>query len=210
MPGVALTALLALTACSNAPAPIERYYRPEIAAPEPHTPLPLRMLVELFEVHGLYSDRPLVYLDGEGAYRQSHFHNWLEAPSQLLGESLLGYLRAAYGAESAFLPDARLEGDLTIRSRLRRFERIPGTDSTHLPPTNSPISPQALLALEIVVTARSGRLLGSIDFEESAAAGTTIPEYVRAQSALLGKAYGQLLILLDTRAAASATDRKTR
>lgn len=199
MPGVALTALLALTACSNAPAPIERYYRPEIAAPEPHTPLPLRMLVELFEVHGLYSDRPLVYLDGEGAYRQSHFHNWLEAPSQLLGESLLGYLRAAYGAESAFLPDARLEGDITIRSRLRRFERIPGTDST-----------QALLALEIVVTARSGRLLGSIDFEESAAAGTTIPEYVRAQSALLGKAYGQLLILLDTRAAASATDRKTR
>ena len=199
MPGLALTALLALTACSNVPAPIERYYRPEIAAPEPHTPLTLRMLVEPFEVHGLYSDRPLVYLDGEGAYQQSHFHNWLESPSQLLGDSLLGYLRAAYGAESAFLPDARLEGDLTIRTRLRRFERIPGADSA-----------QALLALEIVVTARSGRLLGSIDFEESAAAGKTIPEYVRAQSELLGKAYGQLLILLDTRAAASATDKKTR
>ena len=61
---------------------------------------------------------------------------------------------------------------------------------------------QALLSLEMVVSDRSGRLVGSVDFEDRAPAGESIPDYVQAQSRLFDAACARLLALLDARAAA--------
>lgn len=187
----------AVVACSSGPVVDDRYYRPAVPLPPTaHAPLKARLIVEPFEVHGLYSDRPLVYVDSTGAYQQSNHNNWIEPPSILLAGSLLETLRAAYGPESAFLPDARVPGDVTVRARLRRFERLP-----HAEPV------QAVLSLEIVVTGRGGRLIGVVDVDSTAPAGKTIPDYVRAQSMLLAQAYERVLALLDAERAPPATPR---
>lgn len=184
--GSLLPLLLVLSACSSSPIPDDRYYQTRVEAPAAHAPLPLRLVVEPFEVHGLYGGRPLVYLDRSGAYRQSHRNNWIESPALMLAAGLLDYLRAAYGAEAAFLPQARVGADLIVRARVVHFERIP--DATPA---------QARLALEMIVATRRGKLIRSLEFDESAAAGTSIPDYVRTQSELLGKAWAQLLTVLD-------------
>lgn len=186
--------LAALAACGSVPTQPDRYYRPVLAAPAAHAPLPGRIVVEPFEVQGLYGDRAFVYLDRSGAYQQSSHHYWIEAPSELLASALLDTLRAAYGPESAFLPAARVGGDLHVRGRVHRFERIPDRDGAEA---------QARLALELVVTARGGRLLGSVDVDASLGAGHTMAEYVAAQSVLLAQAYAKLLPMLDERAAAA-------
>lgn len=187
----------ALVSCASAPAQVDRYYRPTPALPAPAaSALKARIIVEPFEVHGLYSDRPLVYVDATGAYRQSNHSHWIEPPSILLAAGLLDVLRAAYGSEAAFLPEARLSGDLTIRTRLRRFERLPES-----------VPAQALLSLEMIVSDRGGHLVGSIDFDERSPAGSTIPEYVQAQSRLFDAACTRLLALLDARAAAPSVTR---
>jgi ABC-type uncharacterized transport system auxiliary subunit len=187
---IAALTLCALAACGSAPAVEDRYYRPAVAVPTaPHAPLKVRLIVEPFEMHGLYSDRPLVYVDRSGAYQQSNHNNWIEPPSIMLASSLLDTLRAAYGNDAAFLPDARVAAEITVRTRIRRFERLPRAEPV-----------QALLSLEIVVTGRGSKLIGSVDFEESAAAGKNIPDYVQTQAALLAKAYAKLLDLLDQHA----------
>lgn len=181
-----------LASCASAPAPVDRYYRPApTLPPAAAAPLKARLTVEPFEVHGLYSDRPMVSVDATGAYRQSNHSFWIDPPSILLAASLVDVLRAAYGSDAAFLPEARVGGDLLIRTRLRRFERLPEAQPA-----------QALLSLEMVVSERSGRLVGSVDFEDRAPAGETIPDYVQAQSRLFDAACARLLALLDARAAA--------
>ncbi|MCK9385374.1 MAG: PqiC family protein [Nevskia sp.] len=175
-----------LAACAGTPIETEHYYRAQAAPPPAHVPLTQRIIVEPFEVHGLYSGRPLIYVDAAGVYQQYNYQSWVESPAVMLGSDLLDTLRAAYGQDAAFSPSARIAGDLIVRSRLRRFERAQVRGAT-----------QAVLALEFTVTTPAGQLLGTVNFAEAAPVNATIADYVRGQSQLLTKAYAALLPVLD-------------
>lgn len=182
--------VLMLASCASKPPEAERFYRPTIATPEAHAKPAARLLVEPFEVRGIYSDRALVIRDAGGAYRQAIGRSWVEPPSLLLGTALVDYLRAAYGGDAVFLPQARIDADVTIRSTLKRFERVKGEGAA---------GDTALLAVDFVVTARGGQLLGTLEFSDSVPVANGSAEYVAAQSQLLTRASASLLALLDRR-----------
>lgn len=175
-----------LAACAAKPIDPERFFRPELPTPAERPKPPLRLLVEPFRVLGIYADRALVVRDAGGAYRQSHGRSWIGPPSLLLGEVLVDYLRAAYGRDAVFTPQARLDAEVTIRPQLSRFERV-----------QTAAGDRAELALEFVVSGPGGALLGHPVFADAMPAGATAADYVAAQSALLGQAAAQLLALLD-------------
>lgn len=185
-----LVAVMATAGCASKPPEAERFYRPTIAAPEARAKPAARLLVEPFEARGIYSDRALVTRDVGGAYRQAIGRSWVEPPSLLLGTALVDCLRAAYGADAAFLPQARVDADVTIRSTLKRFERVKGEGAS---------GDTALLAVDFVVTARGGALLGTLEFSDSTPVASGSAEYVAAQSQLLTRASAALLALLDRR-----------
>jgi uncharacterized lipoprotein YmbA len=175
-----------LAACVTTPPEPERYFRPDLAPPPARPPPKLRIVVEPFRVQGLYADRALVIREAGGSYRQAHRRSWIGPPSLLLGETLLDYLRAAYGADAVFPAQARVDGEITIRPQLRRFERV-----------QAEAGDQALLAVEFIVSGPDAALLGNLVFEESVAAGPAARDYVAAQSLLLAQASARLLVLLD-------------
>ncbi len=175
-----------LAACAAKPVDPERFFRPSLTPPAARGKTALRIVVEPFQVQGIYADRALVSRDAAGAYRQSVGRSWVGPPSLLLGEALVDYLRAAYGADTVFPPQSRITGDVVIRPQLKRFERVQAADGD-----------QALLAVEFLVSGRDGALLGNLVFSESASAGSGPSDYVAAQSALLGQASAQLLVRLD-------------
>ncbi len=186
----ALFLALATAGCASKPPEAERFYRPTIAAPEARAKPAARLLVEPFEARGIYSDRALVIRDADGTYRQAIGRSWVEPPSLLLGTGLADYLRAAYGGDAVFLPQARVDADVTIRSTLKRFERVKGEGAS---------GDTALLAVDFVVTARGGALLGTLEFSDSTPVASGSAEYVAAQSELLTRASAALLALLDRR-----------
>lgn len=176
-----------LAACTARPVDPERFFRPSLTPPAARPAPGLRIVVEPFQVQGIYADRALVVRDAAGAYRQSIGRSWVGPPSLLLGEALVDYLRAAYGTDAVFPPQTRIVGDVLIRPQLKRFERLQAADGD-----------QALLAVDVVVSGPGGALLGHLVFSESARAGSGPADYVAAQSALLGQASARLLALLDT------------
>lgn len=185
----ALSLIASLLAGCASPGPVEpeRFFRPELAAPALRVDTPLRIVVEPLEVHGIYADRAFVNRAADGAYRQSTGRSWVGPPSLLFGDILVDYLRAAYGEDSVFAPQARISGDLSLRTKLQRLERQQGDGGVD----------RALLAIEFVLGGRGGALLGSLVFKDSLPAGNTPADYVAAQSQLLARACEQLLALLD-------------
>lgn len=184
----ALTLLgTALAGCAGSrPIAPEQFFRPELALPPLRVDTPVTIVVEPVEVHGIYADRAFVNRAADGAYRQSTGRSWIGPPSLLFGEVLIDYLRAAYGRDSVFAPQARVIGDVSLRPALRRLERVQAATGD-----------RALLAIEFVVNGRGGALLGNQVFEDSLLAGSTPADYVAAQSQLLARACEQLLAVLD-------------
>jgi ABC-type uncharacterized transport system auxiliary subunit len=184
--------VLLLAACASEPVPAERYYRPVLTAPAAVAPLQQRLLVEHFDASGLYVDRALLFRSEDGSYRQFHYHSWIQPPADLLSDLLVDYLRAAFGAPQVFTPDARVDGDLRLRARLRRLEQL--RDS----------GPQrAALGLEFMLSDRNGEPLGFLDFEQTeACAGPGPGDCQQAYAALLGRAYAALTQLIEAKARA--------
>ena len=192
----ALCLIATLFAGCASPGPVEpeRFFRPDLAAPALRLDTPLRIVVEPPEVHGIYADRAFVSRAADGAYRQSTGRSWVGPPSLLFGDILVDYLRAAYGEDSVFAPQARVSGDLSLRTKLQRLERQQGQDGDG---GGASGGDRALLAIEFVLGGRGGALLGSLVFKDSLPAGSTPADYVAAQSQLLTRACEQLLALLD-------------
>lgn len=179
-----------LAGCAGEPVPVERFYRPDVAVPAARTPLRARILVESFDAAGVYGDRALVFRGEDGTYRQYHYHSWIEAPSNLLRDSLADYLRTVFGAGQVFTPQARVDGDVRLRARLRHLDQLrDGAGS------------RAGLGLEVVLSDRDDELLGTLNFDESeACAGAGPGDCQQADAALLGRAYAQIADLIDAKA----------
>jgi 2'-5' RNA ligase len=185
-----LLAAALLAACAGDPVPVERFYRPPLEAPAARAPLPLRVVIESFDAEGLYADRALVFRNADGVYEQFHYHSWIEAPGMLLRDALADYLRAAFGAEHVFTPEARVEGDVRVRARLRRLEEL-----------HDAAAPRAAFGLEAVVSDRDDQFLGLVKFDDSQACAGAAPGACQAAFAeLIERSFAQLADLLDAKA----------
>lgn len=192
-----LVATLAAGCAGSPPVEPERFFRLQLSRLPLRGDTPLRIIVEPVDVHGIYADRAFVSRAVDGAYRQSTGRSWIGPPSLLIGDLLVEQLRAAYGEDSVFAPQARVRGEISLRAQLRRLERLQGADG----------SDQAWLAIEFVLTGRGGALLGSRVFDEALPAGSTASDYVAAQSQLLDRAIAELLPVVDQALIAAAAAR---
>lgn len=122
-----------LTACaSQGPVPEDRYYQlsPAQYKEQPSTsvtaPLAGRLGVGRLRSDGLRDERTLLYVQQERPLEilRYHYHHWVDAPTRLIQQHMLAYLRTAGVATEVvqFQPGIRVEHK--VKGRLVRFERM--------------------------------------------------------------------------------------
>ncbi len=182
-PAIAVIATLLVAACSADPATPVRYYRVEVAPAPAAGDFSGRIVVEPFEVYGIYTERPLVFRSGDsaGVLEQYNYQFWAEPPAIMLRDSLVTHLRSAFKSAQVLQAGGRARGDLTVRPRLKRLDHVLGRR-------------EAAFAVEFRVTDADDneRLLLSFD-ETVAAGGSSIEDYVAATDRLAAKAYAALV-----------------
>ncbi|HUP90869.1 MAG TPA: ABC-type transport auxiliary lipoprotein family protein [Solimonas sp.] len=179
-------AVVLLAACASDPPPPDRYFRLEpVAAAAATGGSNVHVVVEPFEAHGVYSERPLIFrrTDLEHApLEQFNYHFWAEPPSILFGDLLADHLRGVYGERNVFRSTSRVRPDLVVRPRLRGIEQVLGAGGA-----------QAHLAVQFVVTDDLHAPLLVLDFDESEKlAGTAPEEYVGAINRMAQRACASL------------------
>lgn len=118
---------LLISACGRTPVYTERYYRLDsvlsdvtamVEAPD--------LLVEPFEAHGIYAERPLVYQrpEGRGALEQFSYVFWSEQPARMLSDDLSNSLRRAFGEARVHARSSRVRAQYVVRPRLRRLDFV--------------------------------------------------------------------------------------
>jgi len=180
--------------CLGRPAPPDRFYRLEAAAParlsEP--PLPGTLVVERLRADAL--TRGTALLERESAsspeVRKRRYAHWLDSPTLLLQREMTAALRAAGIADRVLTPETRVPPDHTLGGQLLRFEEVRSGEGAH-----------AVIEMEVVVVdERRGRLvLQAVYREETPVAGPDAPAAVRAYDAALSA----LLVRLAADAAAA-------
>lgn len=128
----AALAALTLVACQSGgePAPVDRFYRIALSAPEmPDGPsLQGTVMVDRLDADGLMRERPVVYsTDAEGfSLAQHDYDYWVEPPARLLQAELVRYLRSSGIARSVVTPELRVASQYEVIGTVRRFERLIG------------------------------------------------------------------------------------
>lgn len=130
---VAVMLLVTLAACAaQAPVPQDKFYRLQaIAAFEPLSApvFPGVLEIERFTADGLTAGRPIVYVDAAdpNQLREYHYHFWTQAPTIMLRDELVTYLRKAGVATNVVTPEMRLEADYALNGRIRLLEQVIGS-----------------------------------------------------------------------------------
>lgn len=97
---IAAMALL-LGACgSTGPVPQDNFYRLQrlvIEKPFPHPPVDGIVKVGRIDAFGLFRERAILFTkeDTPQAISRHHYHHWVDAPTSLIRDHLIGYLRDA-------------------------------------------------------------------------------------------------------------------
>ncbi len=129
----AMILLGVLTACAaQAPVPQDKFYRLQaVLASAPLTApiLPGVLEVERFTADGLTAGRPIIYVDSSdpNQLREYHYHFWTQAPTVMLRDELVTYLRQAGVAINVVTPEMRLDADHILSGRIRKLEQIVGS-----------------------------------------------------------------------------------
>lgn len=182
---------VALAACSIQPPPPDRFFRIETPTPPTAAAASFHVQVTSIEAAGLYTERPLVFeREGNGgALEQYHYYFWTEPPDLLLVDALVHYLRGALGTGQVFGPGGGgTETDFVVRAKLRKLDQRLGDNAA-----------SAVLAIQFTIEDEHRKVLGVIDFEESAPAGNGAPaEHVKAIDDLAARAFAQLAARLGT------------
>lgn len=130
---VAAMLLMTLAACAaQAPVPQDKFYRLQAIAafePLPAPVLPGVLEIERFTADGLTAGRPIVYVDAAdpNQLREYHYHFWTQAPTIMLRDELVTYLRQAGVATNIVTPEMRLEADYALGGRIRLLEQVIGS-----------------------------------------------------------------------------------
>ncbi|MGE5384578.1 MAG: ABC-type transport auxiliary lipoprotein family protein [Betaproteobacteria bacterium] len=171
---------LTLAGCGSVPpAPVDRFYRLQPAAPATTGKvLPGAVAVLPFTADSLFAERPLVYGEETNPrqLRQYHYHLWLYAPPQAVREHLLASLGNALeftGTEPA---------PYTLEGRVVRFERIVGAQGG-----------KAAASLQLRLHAGGKVVLDRTYQAEQPAAGDSMSAFVAAMEQALAKIYADFL-----------------
>ena len=140
-----------VTACAQPPVPQDRYYRIDVADPQPG-PRILDGVVEIdrMSAEGLISGRAVVYSEAASPtlVQEYYYDYWTEPPSDMLRDALIDYLRAADAAEAVVTPESRVDSDFTLNGRIHRIEHVRGGE------------PKGIVDIELSVThTRTGKLM---------------------------------------------------
>jgi ABC-type uncharacterized transport system auxiliary subunit len=132
---LALLPVLALLAgCfGSAPAvPKEQYFRLVAAAPAAEAGKKISGGLEVvpFAGEGVMSERPLLFTaDGGRKLEQRNYAYWTDAPSQMLRDQLVAYLRQAGVADNVVPSELRVESAYVVRGTIKRLEQLVGGKS---------------------------------------------------------------------------------
>ncbi|MBL6958664.1 MAG: membrane integrity-associated transporter subunit PqiC, partial [Rhodospirillales bacterium] len=172
---------LALAACAQPEVPRDQFYRLVAAKPEQSAPNVFSGILQIdrFVADGLTAGRPIVFsISGrQHQLQEYHYHFWTQAPTIMLRDELVAYLRQAKVAPSVVTPDMRVAANYVISGKIRRLERVDG------PPTRS------VVELELAVRRIKGEklLLLRTYRDEVQTADSTVSATVDALNASLNK-----------------------
>ena len=173
-------------ACAQPPLPEDHFYRLAVAtSPKPLARPPLAGVLEVgrFIADGLTAGRPIVYSQSgqPHALSEYHYHFWVEAPTVLLRDQLVGQLRAAKVARSVVTPEMRVDPDYVLSGAIKRLERVVGA------------TPKVVVELELAVRRTEGDSLAFLQVYrvDEAVATDSVAAAVAAINKALGAIYAK-------------------
>ena len=123
----------ALAGCvgSAPPVPRDHYYRLLVPAPAARAARPLFpgvLVVGGLSADGLLRERPLLYSASGGAHevQQHDYHYWTDAPTRMLRDQMVTFLRESGLARAVVTPDLRVRPDYEVGGKIKRLERLLG------------------------------------------------------------------------------------
>ncbi len=92
--------------------------------------LPGTIVVKRFSADSVIGQRPVAFIkagEPQTVY-QYHYHFWTDAPTRLLQDYAVEYLRRGAVAERVVTPEMGLEADYQLLGRIRRLEFVQGSE----------------------------------------------------------------------------------
>ncbi|MBT4770375.1 MAG: hypothetical protein HOO00_07635 [Rhodospirillaceae bacterium] len=126
--------MVGLAACAQPKVPDEHFYRLDAEMPEGLS-APLFsgvMMVEPFRGNGLTRERPLLYstADTPLEVKQYNYHYWIDTPTLMVQDKVVGFAREANIAETVITPDMRILPDYIMNGHIKRLDRIVGRNGS--------------------------------------------------------------------------------
>jgi ABC-type uncharacterized transport system auxiliary subunit len=185
----ALAAACALAAgCLGSPAPPDRYYRLEPAAPArlAAPAFPGVLEVGRFRSDSVARGTALVWVAeaGENEVRTRPYDRWVDSPTLLLQRETAAALRTAGLAREVVTPEVGVEPDHRLGGQLLRFEEVRG-----------PGAPRVVVELEVeIVDARRAAIAFHATYrEEREIGGPEAADAVRAYDAAVSALLARLV-----------------
>jgi ABC-type uncharacterized transport system auxiliary subunit len=164
MPKCAALALLSVcvfAACAGGPAPVDHFYRLEVAEPNASggNPLAGTIHVDRLRTDGLIGQRHLLFRESEDSseIRQHSYHRWSDPPAIALQTALVSFLREADAAQVVMEANSQTRPDYRVSGRVQRFERVLGDSA-------------AIVEIDLTVTGADGALLVHQNYAETRSA----------------------------------------
>jgi ABC-type uncharacterized transport system auxiliary subunit len=126
-----VTPLLASCLGAAPPVPRDHFYRLVVSGPAETSRqalLPGVLTIEPLQAEGLLHERPLLYSQSGKSHevQQHDYHYWTDAPTRMLQDQMVAYLRRSGIAESVVTPEMRIKADYRLAGKAKRLERLIG------------------------------------------------------------------------------------
>ncbi len=188
--GLLLATILVLTgACAQqGPVPQDHFYRLIVGPAEnpfagPH--LKGTLEVERLAGDGLVAGRPIIYSEAAtpNRLREYNYRLWTEAPTVMLRDQLVAYLRSAKAATTVLTPEMRTIPDYVLGGKIRRLEKVIGSP------------PQVVVELELAIRrTRDSRIVFLDTYKAQVdAENDSIGAAVAAMNQALGQVYARFV-----------------
>jgi len=175
--GGLIATIAALSGCAQPPVPQDQFYRvqPEWPRTAQATPQIAGVLeIDRLSADGLTAGRNIVYVSDTAPHMLAayNYHFWIEPPTVMLRDQLVGFLRAAGIARIIITPEMRGTPDYIVTGKIHRLERIVGS------------APAAVVEL-------------SLSVRRSADGRVVMVKSYREQAPVEGESVGDAVIALD-------------
>lgn len=130
-----LCGLLAGCGEQGVPVPSDRFHRLDVGAPQTVFPSPRlsgTLEVERFRADGVLQSRAIVFVehDSPNVLHQYHYHLWADAPTRMLQNVTMEYLRDARLADQVVITGSRAEPSYTLIGDIKKLEHVVGNSSS--------------------------------------------------------------------------------